>query len=53
MIVADDGVGGADSARGTGLTGLAQRVGSVDGTFRMSSPTGGPTVMTVELPCAL
>ncbi|WP_328677920.1 sensor histidine kinase [Streptomyces sp. NBC_00322] len=53
VVVADDGVGGADSSRGTGLTGLTQRVGSVDGTFRMSSPTGGPTVMTVELPCAL
>ncbi|MGW7367798.1 sensor histidine kinase [Streptomyces sp. NPDC054841] len=53
VVIADDGVGGADPARGTGLTGLSQRVGSVDGTIRMSSPTGGPTVMTVELPCAL
>ncbi|MEV6396715.1 histidine kinase [Streptomyces sp. NPDC051907] len=53
VVVADDGVGGADSSRGTGLTGLAQRVGSVDGTLRMSSPAGGPTVMTVELPCVL
>ncbi|MFD9225916.1 sensor histidine kinase [Streptomyces sp. NPDC060064] len=53
VVVADDGAGGADPAGGTGLKGLAQRVGSVDGTFRMSSPTGGPTVMTVELPCAL
>ncbi|WP_327323500.1 histidine kinase [Streptomyces sp. NBC_01210] len=53
VVIADDGAGGADPAGGTGLKGLAQRVGSVDGTFRMSSPTGGPTVMTVELPCAL
>jgi signal transduction histidine kinase len=51
VVVADDGVGGADPSGGTGLKGLAQRVGSVDGTFRMTSPTGGPTVMNVELPC--
>ncbi|MEV5592404.1 sensor histidine kinase [Streptomyces sp. NPDC052496] len=51
VVVTDDGVGGADPARGSGLKGLAQRVRSVDGTFRMSSPVGGPTAMTVELPC--
>ncbi|MEU8886441.1 sensor histidine kinase [Streptomyces sp. NPDC048442] len=51
VIVTDDGTGGADPAGGTGLRGLAQRVSSVDGAFRLSSPTGGPTVMTVELPC--
>ncbi|WP_019631126.1 sensor histidine kinase [Actinomadura atramentaria] len=51
--VADDGAGGADPARGTGLTGLARRVRSVDGTFRIVSPPGGPTALTVELPCAL
>ncbi|WP_030021948.1 sensor histidine kinase [Streptomyces monomycini] len=51
VVVADDGVGGADPARGSGLKGLAQRVRSVDGAFRMSSPVGGPTTMTVELPC--
>ena len=51
VVVADDGVGGADPSGGTGLKGLAQRVGSVDGTFRMTSPAGGPTVMNVELPC--
>ncbi|MFJ9575436.1 sensor histidine kinase [Streptomyces sp. NPDC101191] len=51
VVIADDGVGGADPSRGSGLKGLAQRVGSVDGTFRMSSPTGGPTVIDVELPC--
>ncbi|MGI5164068.1 sensor histidine kinase [Spirillospora sp. CA-253888] len=53
VTVGDDGVGGADPARGTGLTGLARRVRSVDGTFRMISPAGGPTTLTVELPCAL
>jgi signal transduction histidine kinase len=52
VIVSDDGVGGADPARGTGLTGLAKRASSVDGTFEISSPPGGPTLLTVELPCA-
>jgi signal transduction histidine kinase len=46
----DNGRGGADPSRGTGLRGLAQRVGSVDGTWHVSSPPGGPTVVTVELP---
>ncbi|MFF4408388.1 histidine kinase [Streptomyces sp. NPDC001404] len=53
VVVSDDGVGGADSSGGTGLTGLAKRVASVDGTFSIKSPEGGPTVVTVELPCAL
>ncbi|MFB9832423.1 sensor histidine kinase, partial [Actinoallomurus acaciae] len=53
MTITDDGIGGAEPSRGTGLTGLRQRVGSVDGTFRITSPAGGPTVITVELPCAL
>ncbi|MFH8572859.1 sensor histidine kinase [Streptomyces sp. NPDC017993] len=53
VVVADDGVGGADPSQGSGLRGLAQRVRSVDGTFRMSSPVGGPTMMSVELPCPM
>ncbi|MFG2137463.1 sensor histidine kinase [Streptomyces sp. NPDC048650] len=53
VVIADDGTGGADPSRGTGLKGLAQRVRSVDGTFRMSSPVGGPTMMSVELPCPM
>ncbi|SCK37650.1 Signal transduction histidine kinase [Streptomyces sp. SceaMP-e96] len=40
VVIADDGMGGADPAKGSGLKGLAQRVRSVDGTFRMSSPVG-------------
>lgn len=51
--VTDDGVGGADARSGTGLSGLAKRVRSVDGTLRISSPAGGPTTVAVELPCAL
>jgi signal transduction histidine kinase len=50
--VSDDGIGGADTSRGTGLAGLVDRVTAVDGHIRLSSPAGGPTVLTVELPCA-
>ncbi|MFF5052972.1 histidine kinase [Micromonospora sp. NPDC000663] len=49
--VSDDGRGGAAPARGTGLTGLADRVAAVDGRLLLSSPLGGPTVVRVELPC--
>ncbi|MGC5031520.1 histidine kinase [Micromonospora sp. DT229] len=48
--VTDDGRGGADPAHGTGLTGLADRVAAADGRLLLSSPTGGPTVLRVELP---
>lgn len=53
ITVTDDGIGGADPAKGTGLAGLRQRAASVDGTLTMTSPVGGPTELTVELPCAL
>jgi signal transduction histidine kinase len=53
LSVADDGIGGADAARGSGLTGLAQRAASVDGGFEIVSPVGGPTAIMVELPCEL
>ena len=52
IIVSDDGVGGADPAGGTGLAGLAKRAESVDGTLEIVSPPGGPTLLTVDLPCA-
>jgi signal transduction histidine kinase len=51
VLVTDDGAGGADPAAGTGLGGLRKRVASVDGAFSLSSPVGGPTTITVELPC--
>lgn len=51
LTIRDDGGGGADPARGTGLRGLSQRVSSVDGVLRVDSPAGGPTVISVELPC--
>jgi signal transduction histidine kinase len=52
LDVRDDGRGGADSSRGSGLTGLADRVAAVDGTVALSSPPGGPTLLHVEIPCA-
>jgi signal transduction histidine kinase len=50
LTVTDDGVGGADPARGSGLAGLAQRVSTVDGRLTVSSPPSGPTRVTVVLP---
>ncbi|MFC3983791.1 sensor histidine kinase [Streptosporangium jomthongense] len=49
--VVDDGRGGADPARGSGLAGLADRVSVVDGRLMLSSPAGGPTLLRVEIPC--
>jgi signal transduction histidine kinase len=50
LDVSDDGIGGADVTRGSGLSGLVQRVSTVDGRVDVSSPSGGPTVVTVVLP---
>jgi signal transduction histidine kinase len=52
IIVSDDGLGGAAPGGGSGLSGLAKRAQSVDGTFEIASPPGGPTLLTVDLPCA-
>ncbi|WP_328429938.1 sensor histidine kinase [Streptomyces sp. NBC_00443] len=49
--VADQGHGGASESSGSGLLGMRRRVAALDGTVRMSSPAGGPTVIEVELPC--
>jgi signal transduction histidine kinase len=49
--VSDDGVGGADDSRGSGLRGLADRVEALDGRLRVVSPAGAGTVVTAELPC--
>jgi signal transduction histidine kinase len=51
--VADDGVGGADPAAGTGLQGVERRLGTFDGILAVSSPPGGPTMVVMEVPCAL
>jgi signal transduction histidine kinase len=50
--VRDDGRGGADPARGTGLAGLRNRVTGLGGTMHVVSPVGGPTTLLVEIPCA-
>jgi signal transduction histidine kinase len=52
MQVSDDGLGGADPTGGTGLRGIERRLAAFDGTMSLSSPPGGPTVVTMELPCA-
>jgi signal transduction histidine kinase len=51
--VIDDGVGGADPAQGTGLQGVERRLGTFDGILAVSSPPGGPTMIIMEVPCAL
>jgi signal transduction histidine kinase len=51
IIITDNGVGGANAASGSGLAGLADRVSGVDGRLLVHSPAGGPTVITVEMPC--
>jgi signal transduction histidine kinase len=48
--VADDGVGGANP-NGTGLSGLRRRIEALDGTLRVASPPGGPTIIRAEMPC--
>ncbi len=53
IVVTDDGRGGADMTRGTGLSGIERRLGSFDGVLALGSPAGGPTMVTMELPCVL
>ncbi len=62
MVIRDDGRGGAEDAEktgspgsagsaGSGLPGMRRRVAALDGTFAVTSPAGGPTVIEAELPC--
>jgi signal transduction histidine kinase len=53
LMVGDDGTGGADPSAGTGLRGIERRLAAFDGTMTLSSPLGGPTVVTMEVPCEL
>ncbi|RSM89521.1 sensor histidine kinase [Kibdelosporangium aridum] len=53
VTVADDGRGGADPAGGSGLQGIQRRLATFDGVFAVTSPPGGPTTVTLEVPCAL
>jgi signal transduction histidine kinase len=50
--VIDDGIGGADTERGSGLRGLADRVEALEGRLRIWSPKGGGTRLRAEIPCA-
>ncbi|MFD0415252.1 sensor histidine kinase [Streptomyces sp. NPDC127108] len=50
LLVTDDGIGGADADRGSGIRGLRDRIHAVDGHLTLTSPAGGPTVVDVTLP---
>jgi signal transduction histidine kinase len=52
ISVSDDGVGGADARTGTGLAGLADRVGALDGRLVVDSTPGSGTTVRAEIPCA-
>jgi signal transduction histidine kinase len=53
IAITDDGVGGADPAKGSGLRGVERRLGTFDGILAVNSPPGGPTIVVIEVPCAL
>jgi signal transduction histidine kinase len=53
ISVSDDGQGGADPAHGSGLCGIERRLAAFDGVLAVASPPGGPTTVTLEIPCAL
>lgn len=53
IVVSDDGPGGADPARGSGLHGVGRRLATFDGTMTVTSPAGGPTTVNLEIPCVL
>jgi signal transduction histidine kinase len=53
ITVTDDGHGGADASRGTGLRGIERRLATFDGVLAVNSPVNGPTMVTMELPCVL
>ncbi|WP_246150940.1 sensor histidine kinase [Streptomyces qinzhouensis] len=53
IAVTDDGRGGAVVGGGSGLSGVERRLGTFDGVLAVSSPAGGPTMVTMEIPCAL
>ncbi|PVC86807.1 sensor histidine kinase [Streptomyces sp. CS131] len=53
ISVTDDGRGGAAIGSGSGLSGIERRLGTFDGVLAVSSPAGGPTMVTMEIPCEL
>ena len=52
-MVGDDGVGGAELTPEGGLIGIERRLAAFDGTLSMASPLGGPTIVTMKVPCVL
>ncbi|MEU2870190.1 sensor domain-containing protein [Streptomyces olivoreticuli] len=52
LVITDDGRGGADPSRGTGLHGIGDRLAILEGRLVVSSPVGGPTQLRVEVPCS-
>ena len=52
ISVTDNGKGGAVVGAGSGLSGMERRLGTFDGVLAVSSPAGGPTMVTMEIPCA-
>jgi signal transduction histidine kinase len=53
IIATDDGKGGANASAGSGLAGIERRIAAFDGVLAIVSPVGGPTMITMEIPCAL
>ena len=50
LAVRDDGIGGADPARGSGLVGLSDRIEALGGTLHVTSPDSGGTTLVIEIP---
>ncbi|OEU88167.1 histidine kinase [Streptomyces abyssalis] len=53
IAVTDNGRGGADLGKGSGMAGIERRLGQLDGILAVSSPPGGPTMVTMEIPCEI
>ncbi|WP_150245575.1 sensor histidine kinase [Nocardiopsis quinghaiensis] len=53
ITITDNGTGGATPTPGSGLAGIRRRLDAFDGTMNTTSPPGGPTIVTLEIPCAL
>jgi signal transduction histidine kinase len=53
VLIGDDGKGGASQPAGGGLHGIERRLAAFDGTMMVASPVGGPTIVSMELPCVL
>jgi signal transduction histidine kinase len=53
VMVGDDGRGGATMPQAGGLAGVTRRLAGFDGMVHVASPIGGPTIVTMELPCQL